>query len=822
MRKIRLLLLSILLPGCLAGYAQGPDPEAPWLRIQQQVPDYKIHLHFDKAAWLPGETVWFTAYIFNQRFPDNSSRNFFIRLLNREGRLVIEKKLPLLAATAAANFDLPDSLRPGVYIVQALVPGMVYNDSTMPYQQPLYVAAALTPPAPLTGTDSIRIRFYPEGGSLISGVKSVLAFEAQNSAGQPVNVSFNLLTADGTVIRRTSATHNGMGRLDFTPAAGQQYKLQVNDPPRAVAVYQFPEIKTNGIALRISTHPSDIAYELARPGAQTTPNQVRLLVHQDYHVLFSRKLYFDQYQTLSGRLLTDRLRSGMLHFVVMDSAGNALAERTVFHNDNNYKSPITVTTDTLSFAARGYNRWSVQVADSIFASCSVSVTDADATIANPNADNIYSALLLSQDLQEPVVNPAWYFGNSGDSVMAATDLLMLTHHWRGFHWPEATHFKGLSKSPIKDPPYIALRGRVFDESGAVTLKKGDLIITVQHDDTGSLAFTVPVNELGYFTVDSLVCYGKSIINFTYVNEKGNSLNSKVILQNDSVNYWAAVPQAALSNTFASPLFLNTLSGVSVKDSGWLLVNNAPVWKNHRLVVMEMATVTGKTTAGKRPQDKVNTRYTRGMFAADAGRSVDFINRPFGNPAISIWDYIKTYLLVESAVYNNVNRIVSRTKYNVQDSRRWDITIFMDEFLIGIDQHETLLKSTTISDIAYIKFWQNGFLGAPGGAPGGAIAIYTKKQEDRLKSNAVKTTTLSLDGYSVNESFVSPNYSLPSASAVLNDNRSTLYWNGSLLIKPGEARSFSFYNNDHAKKMKLVIQGFDARGRFIYVERRLEK
>ena len=40
-------------------------------------PQEKIHIHFDKESYLPGETIWFKAYLFEENLPSEKSTSFY-------------------------------------------------------------------------------------------------------------------------------------------------------------------------------------------------------------------------------------------------------------------------------------------------------------------------------------------------------------------------------------------------------------------------------------------------------------------------------------------------------------------------------------------------------------------------------------------------------------------------------------------------------------------------------------------------------------------------------------------------------------------------
>ena len=48
----------------------------------------KIHIHFDRESYLPGETIWFKAYLFEEYLPSTKSTNFYASLYDENGKLI--------------------------------------------------------------------------------------------------------------------------------------------------------------------------------------------------------------------------------------------------------------------------------------------------------------------------------------------------------------------------------------------------------------------------------------------------------------------------------------------------------------------------------------------------------------------------------------------------------------------------------------------------------------------------------------------------------------------------------------------------------------
>jgi hypothetical protein len=139
------------------------------------------------------------------------------------------------------------------------------------------------------------------------------------------------------------------------------------------------------------------------------------------------------------------------------------------------------------------------------------------------------------------------------------------------------------------------------------------------------------------------------------------------------------------------------------------------------------------------------------------------------------------------------------------------------FLNEIPTDMIELKVLRVDQVALVKFYEAGFIGSGSGAPGGAIAVYTK--ERFVESKPDKMEYVEYNGYSIIKEFYTPDYNGVDAKRNITDNRSTLYWNPNVFTDT-ETKSvkLNFFNNDVSKKLKVVVEGFDAAGKLIHQEK----
>ena len=106
---------------------------------------------------------------------------------------------------------------------------MLNFDNAFLYNKDIPVLMAVEGAEPPVAKLQVQLNFFPEGGDLVDGVPSQLAFEALDQYGRPAVVSGVLKTADSRIIDSFHTRFNGMGTLTLRPASGEKYTANWKD-----------------------------------------------------------------------------------------------------------------------------------------------------------------------------------------------------------------------------------------------------------------------------------------------------------------------------------------------------------------------------------------------------------------------------------------------------------------------------------------------------------------------------------------------------------------------------------------------------------------
>ena len=103
---------------------------------------------------------------------------------------------------------------------------------------------------PLPSTERISLQFYPEGGQLVSGIESRVAFQAINSPMNEAEFTGVLQNNLGDTILHFSPEHASMGSFRFVPEKDRSYKAAITSG-NETSIMEFPEVAELGHVLSL-------------------------------------------------------------------------------------------------------------------------------------------------------------------------------------------------------------------------------------------------------------------------------------------------------------------------------------------------------------------------------------------------------------------------------------------------------------------------------------------------------------------------------------------------------------------------------------------
>ena len=763
----------------------------------------KVHVHFDKNYYNPGETVWFKGYILSGISLSGISKNFYAELINDKGAVIQRVVAPVVGASAAGSFTVPANYANQYLHFRAFTTWMLNFDTSFLFEKNIRIITAATAEPPAAPNVS-SLQFFPEGGDMVNELETVVAFKANDRFGLPVKVRGYIKNAAGKKITDFETKHDGLGTLSITPAKDETYTAVWKDSTNKEVSTPLPAAKTSGMVLSAKTGTGAITFIVKRSDGDDALKQVYLIAHMDQQLVYKARINLSQNFLSSGRIPVDQLPSGVLQLTLFNSNWKPLAERVVFVNNNDYMFDAYVRTLDKKLTRRGKNVIEVEIPDTLLSNFSLSITDANINSTKETDENIFSRLLLTGDLRGYVHNPGYYFASFADSVTQQLDVVMLTHGWRRFNWDDLA--KG--KTPaIKWAPdnYLALKGTVVGTGNSKLTNANQINLILQFKDSSTQFVAVPLETGGKFAAAPMVFYDTAKV--FYQLNKDKVQPDRVILTVDN-GLWKGYSTVQLP--------ANVNEGMSPVENT-VLLNNRKVFeqtvrmesdKTKKARMLQEVVVRAKA---KSATSKMEDTYTSGLFKGGDGYNFDLTSDPLANASMSIFNYLQ----------GKVPGLQISNPMSAQPGLSWRGGT-PDLFLNEMRTDAQGVSSISMSDIAYIKVFRPPFMGSVGGGSGGAIAIYTKKGGQTTNNDFVGLNKVSVNGYTPPREFYSPNYSQTNALDDLDDLRTTLLWEPFIFLDKEKRKvAITFYNNDISKKLRLVLEGVNDSGKMTHVESMIE-
>jgi hypothetical protein len=763
-------------------------------------PQEKMYVHFDKSYYNPGETIWFKAYLFSGINPSEWSKNFYSELLDESGNVLSRKTAPVIFSGASGSFDIDTNfIKPAVYF-RAYTVSMLHSDTNFVYTKaiPILNPKALPGKAP-AAIPAPTLRILPEGGAIVTGVPSNIAFIATTPNGDPVNINGTVMDNNGVKVTELKTLHNGMGKFALAPADGKMYTATWKDGQGRTYTTALPASLPQGVVLNVTDEGANKRFTIYRSGQVTdAEKQLHIIAYNNQGLAFKADINMAAKTSATGIFPTETIPSGILKITVFDANYKPLCERITFVNNHDYEIDGDVYLTQKNFAKRGLNKVEVMISDTLPANVSLSVTDADLHEPAGMEDNIISRLLLTGELRGKIVNPYAYFFGSSDSSAFYLDLVMLTHGWRRYNWDNV--LAGKTTTPIrKEANYLSLEGKVIGlptRSIEAGLQLNSILLTA---DSAQNIMLLPVDRKGDVFTDGLIFYDKAKLYFNSNSKSVSMTNGMLQLDNglykgpNKAFVDSIIKKAATQVSAAALTRNNSITKLALEERR----------QSPRSITLGNVTVTAKT---KTAIEKMEEKYVSGLFSG-SGRSFDLVNDPFAGGYTNIFQYLQGKV---------AGLQISTSGTSASLNWRGGVpAIYLNEMKADAE----MLSGVTVRDIAYVKVFRPGESIAYGGGSG-VIAVYTRKGGDVAENPNIKgMNSVQVMGYSAIKEFYAPDYATITEKESVADYRTTLYWNPSIYLDKSRRRiRMQFYNNDITKRFRLVLEGINTDGKLIHLEK----
>ena len=526
--KPLLFLLSVC--GLFAMTARGENPPAKVIFEQymnqaqtfaDNYPREKAYLHFDNTSYYVGDTIWFKAYVTlaEKQVFSSISRPLYVELVDQAGHVTDKQIIKLSQGEGSGQFVLPQSMLSGYYEVRAYTRWMLafsdpqYFSRTLPIYQlshsdqlersiSTYELSPSMEKRPEETREKLSLRFFPEGGQLVEGVTSQVAFKAESKNEGNLQLSGTLYTKEGQEITSFETLHDGMGAFEYTPSALPAI-AKVNFQGKK---YEFtlPKALPSGYVLKVDNNAGAISVTVSCNAATPQDTLAVFISHQGrphaYQLIHCQANEPQQFTVLSRKL-----PAGVLQISLLNRAGNTLCDRFVFASP---RAPLQISPKGLKeiYAPYAPIRCELQLNNAIGepmpGKLSVSIRDAVRSDYMEYDNNIFTDLLLTSDLKGYIHQPGYYFTESSLRKQKELDILLMVHGWRKYDMTQQIGISPFTPLQLPESQLILygqvkstiLKNKLKDIALSVMVKRDAEIITGQTVTDENGHFSIPLED----------------------------------------------------------------------------------------------------------------------------------------------------------------------------------------------------------------------------------------------------------------------------------------------------------------------------------------
>ena len=764
-------------------------------------PQEKTYLQTDRITYMAGETVWLKVYATLFDKPTILSKVAYIEMINEEGVLLEKKMLKLIDGTANASMEINNALPTGNYYLRCYTLWMLnFPDFIKEKKISVLNNSKVSKNIPKVIPPIVNVSFFPEGGNLISGVKSNIAFKAFDQGGNPVSITGNIINSKNEKITSLVTLHDGMGAFELQPDIKEIYKAEIQYGNGKTKIISLPVILKEGAVLTADNSNPGKTFVKAERGEFNKEKYNNLLVvaQLNYQVVYMGKLNIDEGQDALA-INKKTLPPGIMQITLLTENGEPIAERMVFVATHTISSDLLKEV-SIDLQKRKKNTFSIDINGYKDIKAAISITSSENNL-HSNSPTILSGLLMSADIKGKVFNPGYYFKDKNAETLQKLDLVMMTNGWRRYKLEEIMD----NKFSVLHYPFetgLSITGKVLQSDGKTPLKSGRINLMIKGEDSTNIMSQAATNPASAFIVDNIEFKKSATVYYQGTNtNKTDGLVAVTI--NPSYFDTLKNPATGFEKTTHVDSMTSQQQLVDLLESKLKL--DSAIGKTLQNVVVK--------SKKRSITDSLNLLYASDIFF-DSDQTLA-LNENINY--YDIWQFLQGMVPGIKINKTDTGTQVNFSRYEGLDffsenAQASGVQFFLNEIPVSVD----IIDFLNPDDVGLIKVYK-GATAIALGASRGAIAIYTIKGRSVKDWRSKGFEFFKKEGYAVNKEFFVMDYSKLNPQSSFTDIRPTLYWNPSLSLTDGK-KIIEFYNDDVCKKFRVVIEGIDTNGKLFFAEK----
>ncbi len=803
----------------------------------QYMPQEKVYLHFDNTSYYQDDPIWFTCYVLTSGTQPGIevSKTLYVELLNPGGEIIDKRILKIENGQCHGEFTLNQlPFYSGFYEVRAYTRYMlnfgedvIFSRLLPVYDKPKNEGDFTEKAMQKYGTGKypverekpqkgrkVNLKFFPEGGNLVEGLTSKVAFEATDASGSPIGVSGTVINEAREEVARFTMQHEGKGVFSYTP--GNKHKAVVRHNGKTYE-FEMPPALPQGMVWSVDNLSEADSIHVRIQKNRNTPDEMFGVALMSWNKLETFCLINMTGEDTQIKIDQSKLPSGVSRLVLFGSDGKIRCDRFLFTQQNE-QLDIRLKTEKKVYAPYERVDMDFELTDQeqhpVRIPFSLSVKDGMNEVEYRH--NILTDLLLMSGIKGYVRNPGYYFESDDARHRASLDLLLMVQGWRRYSWEQVT---GAGSFDWKHRPEqgIMTQGKVVSFVRQIPKPNVDVSLFLskreENNEANTFFSSFVTDSLGQFSFVSDV-EGKWNMLLS-VREKGKKKDYRILLDRVFTpaprSYSYPEMQVVLAGTEKeNPIDEIKPDSLSESYESFLTFYKdslARTGNREKVLHLDEVTVTAKKRS---PEKEIYQNRAQSIAYYDVHSEMDditdkgqFIGRDINQLMIQMNKNFQPrdhgeYLSYKSKLPLFVINY-QRTKHTEFDYNLYKLitlesikSIYINEKLSTICQYADVRMSPLDVDLIYscVVF----------------IETYPEGKIPAAAGKGVRKTWL--EGYSPAKEFYSPDYSVLPPEP---DYRRTLYWNPSVVPDEEGKASIHFYNNNRSQKFRISLETVSPQG-----------
>jgi len=744
-------------------------------------PHDEVFLHADRNFYSVGDTIRFQAYVRDRKSGriETKSKSLFALLINENGQTVDSARFRIENSTASGWLKVRSSDKTGLHQIVAFTSEMMNYSADYAFTSQVFITKDSSILPGFEGkynSKTFELEFFPEGGTLINGIKQRVAYYGHFPQGSLKEFSGELYEDDTKLFDFKSGI-KGNGIFELTAVQGRSYYVKIKDAELNNIRFPLQPPLEAGISLMTEYLDTNLVKVLIQGKGIQDSTFLLKAVMNDFTV-FSSEFQFD---TICHFVIkTQSLPKGISFIRVYDSESNMIAERPVLVNW--HRKLLPQITDLKKEYTPG------------------SWVDFNLTITANETNCPYSFISIA------VIDSA--SGLIQGDLPASIEDVFLTGSDNIL--PSSPNYFGLNHLDREEADQVLMLMKARQLHGKTVAG-----ISPEYKDYDILIVTCQTsNKKGSGRIKMLTIEGSNIYNFRLLSNEvvipldtlDPSVRQILILPDDRLSRSSSISvDFPESTAYMSDLKSHIRANLSVNDyNAYDNPSNSGTLELDTAIMIEAVTITAQRVRPKIEPNKYQLQYMN--------TSTYTLNNEEFHSAFNFEDVLlrmhpyKVDTKNKLVYFRSVRSLTPTPALIVLD----DIPLWSSRGWRSTYDVIANLPANEISSVTFLKGTQ-GFTQYGEVALGGVVFVSTKSKDMINKLGQYPTTNIS-DNYSFPGKLVTlfraetGDYS-PQLNEIPDDpyyqNNPTIYYNNEVVSDMKNPLHFKFLNN-HVKGVKFII------------------